>query len=82
MKFNINEYVKIKLNDNGIDILRKRHNELRLRVPSIGDFVEPVKDDDGYSSFPLWALFDTFGEYVHLGCIPPFDTTIIIPERK
>lgn len=78
MKFNVNNWVKVKLTDRGFDILRLQHEVLRLSVPSIGEFRSPEVDSDGYSKFQLWCFMQDFGPHVGLGIEMPFDSEIII----
>jgi len=82
MKFNVNDTIKVRLNARGIAIMEKHHNELRLRIPAIKEFKAPAVDDHGYSSFQLWAFMQEFGPYMVLGLEVPFDSEIIIPEKK
>lgn len=78
MEFNINEYVSVKLNDIGRQILRNRHAELKARFPKLPDYTEPEVDADGYTKFRLWHLMDVFGSQTKLGMELPFETTIRI----
>ena len=80
MQFNVNDSVRVKLNDRGVKILRERHDELRKRLPSVGNFTLPAVDENGWSKFQLWDLMRIFGPHISLGMVTPFDTTIEIPE--
>ena len=81
MKFNINEKVKVKLNEHGLKILKDQHDELRGWCPSIGEYREPKIDNDGFTEFQLWNLMEKFGSHITLGSIPPFETEIEIPDN-
>lgn len=81
MKLNINDTVKVKLTDAGIAILRKNHDELARSFPKLGDFKLPIVDPDGYSSFQLWGLMETFGPYMHIGFKVPFETEIVVNDK-
>jgi len=74
--FNINEYVRVRLSSEGLAILMDRHSDLARRWPSVGDFVPPKVDSDGWSEFQLWNLMQIFGPHITMGCKPPFETTI------
>lgn len=75
--FNINESVKIKLMQKGLDILRANHDELRTHVPSLGEFTPPSVDSEGYSTFQMWDLMNTFGSHMYMGNIKfPFEMNI------
>lgn len=82
MLFNLNETVRVKLKPEGIEILRKRHEEYRSKIPSFGEFKPPVTDEEGWSKWQLWDFMRTFGPHISMGRIPSFETTIDIPEKK
>ena len=81
MKFNINNYVRVKLNDRGKKILREQHEKFIADNPRISDEFKEFKlpiDDDGWSKWQMWKLFETFGQHMWLGCVIPFETEIEI----
>jgi hypothetical protein len=85
-KVNINEQVKVKLTDIGISILKSKRDELNAMIQSVGgkclgEF-ELKTDVDGYSTFQIWDLMNTFGEYMVMGFNVPFETDIIIKNGK
>ena len=83
MKFNINNYVKVKLRDRGREILKEQHEELnRLTHGALSEFKLPKEDRYGWSEWQLWNLISTFGENVHMGQEPHFETEIVICEEK
>jgi hypothetical protein len=67
--FNINDHVFIRLTELG----KKYVKETCGRLPS--------EDGDGWSQWQLWDVMSTFGEHIHLGCEPLFQTNIRIPVR-
>ena len=84
VKFNVNDYIKVKLNKSGIDLMRQNHNKI------FGDFSsdlldkytfqEPEVDEKGYTKFQMWHFMDEFG-HVGMGVfngLRPYDTNIII----
>ena len=81
MKFNINDYVKVKLTEKGLRTLKKQHEELKRKAPSIGEYREPKIDREGYTKFQLWDLMSHFGTECSLGLEIPFDTEIIICDK-
>lgn len=81
-EFNINDYVSVKLNDAGREILRQDHEAFRRMVPNTRAFVPPEEDEDGFSRFQLWDLMHKFGPHISLGRIPPFETTIRFSSAK
>lgn len=78
LKFNINGYVKVKLNDSGITELKRQHKKLSESFPKLGEFKSPKVDDDGYSKFQMHDLMLRLGHLCQLGFEPPFDANIII----
>lgn len=82
MKFNLNETVKVKLNEHGIAILRRNHeavfknyrNGMQEKYP----FKMPAIDKDGWTEFQMWKFMQEFGSSIHMGCKMPFETTIEI----
>lgn len=74
--FNLNEYVRVKLNERGLEILRANHARLFERVPQAGPFVEPAKDADGWSRFQGWEIMRDFGPHMKMASPPPFEPTI------
>lgn len=80
-KINFNEYVKVKLTQYGVDILRLRHESLdrQLKKNGYGE-LGPFKlemDDEGYTKFQIWRLINIFGDYVHEGMEQPFESDMI-----
>ena len=84
MKFNVNDYVKVKLNDRGLEILKKQYDDLAAEFPSLKkeEFQPPKTDENGYCKFQLWVLMETFGSSIGLSFIPPFETEIIIGDDE
>jgi hypothetical protein len=81
MNFNINDKVRIKLNDTGREILKAHHQELYGSIGRPNQPYHPVHEDaEGWSDWQLWYVMATFGPYIHLAGTPPFETTIQIKE--
>ncbi len=82
MKFNVNEYVRVKLTPTGKDILRKKFDELHANFPQeFKEFSLPKEDSEGFSLWQMSSLFADFGEHIYTGCEPPFETEIEIVEK-
>jgi len=80
MKFNINEYVKVRLTEVGRESLRKQHTELFRGYPSPMEYREPEVDAEGFTKFQLWDLMNKLGPGCWNGCQVPFEMEIEIPE--
>ena len=78
MKFNVNHDVKVKLTPKGINILKRRHEELCRLIDKEPDFKEPKVDEDGYVTFQMWNLMHCFGHEICLGQELPFKAEIIL----
>lgn len=82
MLFNVNHYVRVKLTQVGLDELKRQHDELYAKVPSIHAWKPPVTDKDGWSKHQLWSLMQDLGHLCGLGRATPFETTIEIIEGQ
>ena len=77
MLFNINQTIKVRLNEKGYDILREKHNKIRRKCPKLKSY-EPPPTVDGWSEWQLWDFMQTFGPYVGWGKLLPFEADIRI----
>jgi len=73
IEFNISESVMVMLTERGRRCIAYTAESIGL-APHI-----PKEDAKGWSSWQLWCLIEEFGPYIHLGCLPPFETVIRIP---
>ncbi len=80
----VNDYVKVKLNQMGKDIYFHRHDDIRKEYVEKNGYYPvcfqsdyPKTDENGYSSFPLWEFMKIYGDYMVLGKNLPFDTELI-----
>lgn len=85
LKFNINHYVLVKLNDLGYQTLVDEHNSYLDTIPnwkekSIDDFKKEA-DEDGYTKFQLWDFMSKFGSDIGMGMEQRFETNVLIHER-
>lgn len=82
MRFNVNHYVKVKITERGMDILRKKHAEWVNLGVLTSTFTPPKTDADGWSEWQMHDLMHTFGEHMYMGPPAPFETTIQIIGNK
>lgn len=82
-KFNFNQLVKVRLKQEGIDILRQQHDEFRSKYKGLklSPFTIDI-DDEGYTSFQMWDLMQRFGEYMTLGFDTPFHLDVIMCDGE
>ncbi|MDQ0492754.1 hypothetical protein [Paenibacillus brasilensis] len=80
-KINFNEYVKVKLTETGLKILREQCNELNSYIGQRGGSkvfgIHNKTDDEGYTRFQIWDLINTFGTHLTMGLPEPFESTMI-----
>lgn len=85
--FNINYEVKVKLTSRGLQILREQDIEFFKKNPHLVETLKdytPSKrkpDENGWCTWQLWDLMNTFGDHIYNGCQPPFELEIeILPK--
>lgn len=85
-KVNINETVKVKLNEVGLAIYADRaketnkrfeENNVKWKCP-----LYPKRDDKGYVKFQLWDLMNLYGEHLGLTLMSPFEDNVIYFDDK
>lgn len=85
MKFNVNDYVKVKLNEKGINIYLERNQHLRDMMSKYYNHeyvVKPPKiDEEGFTKFQMWDLMQLYGPYLGLGMDLPFETEILLEDK-
>jgi len=81
IKINLNDTVKVKLNDFGIELLKEKHRYYDSLIPNHKPFELPKRDADGYTEYQLYELFENFGSSIRFACVVPFDTDIIIQVK-
>lgn len=79
--FNVNEFVKVKLTEEGKRILKDKHDNLRSKFPTLGEFKLSL-DQDGYYNVQLWCLMQEFRDCIYMGCELPFETDIKINIKE
>ena len=77
IKVNMNDNVKVKLLQKGIDILESKHNWLKSIDSNIPGF-ELKLDEEGYYKDQLWSLMSDFGTHIGMGTSSVFETNIIM----
>lgn len=83
MKFNINNYVKVKLTDHGKEILLKQAEEFRSEHPNIASYYElPKEDDEGFSKWQLHSLMYRLGHLMFICGENVIETEIEIIENQ
>lgn len=75
---NLNDTVKVKLSDRGLEIHRESWDKIMCNSPYQNSYIPPSVDEEGYSYFQLWDLMHIFGSKVSMGLKLPFKDTDII----
>ncbi len=77
MKYNLDDYVGVKLTKRGREIYKEFYDNL---VKDMSDDAkkrilnyEPLKDDEGYLKLQLWELMNIFGRNLITGAETPFE---------
>ena len=81
MRFNINNYVKVKLTDYGRKAHRQWHDNLHSHVTKEKRdlwYLAPEEDADGWSRWQMWYLMQRVGWACGMGGPIPFETQIEI----
>ena len=80
-KTNLNNYIKVKLKPEGVEIYRKYH--VTVFGDSLEDYLFDYKvDEDGYFKIQLWRFVNIFGEYMVMGYEMPFDLNVMIQSEE
>jgi hypothetical protein len=84
MKFNLNDEIKFKPTERGLEILRQ--DTRQLEGEDLEDVINTLYHYDGeYMSTTLWDFANTFGKYfsqIYTGQELPCDMNIEINNRK
>lgn len=81
IKFNINDYIKVKLTPKGKMILYEQHEQFLKSISEERRSKFPYKltlDEDGYFKEQMWSIMNTFGSYIVMGTDNVFETNIIM----
>ena len=69
-KFNLNDYIKVKLTDYGKDIYFHKLDVLITEYPLLRDQLKPCfpeTDENGFTEFQMWEFIQLYGPYIYLG---------------
>lgn len=82
-KANINDYVWVRLTEEGHEIYNNYYKEINDMIPNY-DVVTPKLDTDefGYSRFQLWWFMQVFGKHFHIGFGGPCETEVYIEVHE
>ena len=85
LRFNINDYIRVKLLDKGYQLLADRHNRylnvLKTWDERNADYYRKKADSEGYTSFQAWDFMETFGSVTGLGAHGYYSTDILIEKK-
>lgn len=71
----LNDQVKIKLFEPGIEHLKRHYQELNI------PYEDPKVDADGYATMTLWCVMSTFGEILYNGAPHAFELAIDLEAK-
>jgi hypothetical protein len=74
-EFNINDMIKVKLTERGLNIHKQYHLDLlgNLDISTV-----PEVDASGYSEFQMWEFMAIFGPHMYNGCKPICSMKILL----
>ena len=85
IKFNINDYVWVKLTDIGWKLLKKHHEKFNKLMESCGEASPPYQppiEIDGWSKWQMRDLFHQLGGHLKMGFDLPFASNILLEDRR
>ena len=71
-KANLNDYVKVRLNDYGICVYKSFYAKYGLDAPQL------KMDEEGYVKFQVWDFMGIFGDSMRIGGRLPCDLNVLI----
>lgn len=77
---NLNDSVRVKLTDHGRSVHAKDHADCWGSAGVIRPYTPPKEDADGWSTWQLWVLMQTFGPHIYMGATPCFLGDIEVVE--
>lgn len=83
LKMDVNTFVKVKLTDFGVAVLKAKHEKYKVWCYQNGIKVTEIDftlelDEDGYYTQPLWKLMKVFSEYVHPNEKTVFESELMV----
>lgn len=67
MVINMNDRIKVRLNDRGRDIWYHQYDEIAKEYPKCGIRPSyPKTDENGYTDMQLWVFMELYGPYTHM----------------
>ena len=82
--FNINDVIKVKLNEVGLAIYSDRAKEINKKFEENNikyrSSIFPKRDDKGFVKFQLWDLMNLYGKHLELSLTSPFEDNKIYFE--
>nr|DAG79577.1 MAG TPA: SOS regulatory protein LexA [Caudoviricetes sp.] len=75
MALGLNDQVKIKLFEPGIEHLKRHYHDLNI------PYEEPKLDSEGYATMTLWYVMSTFGDILYNGAPHAFELAIDLEAK-
>ena len=80
--YNLNQSIRVKLNDKGYQLLADDHNRYVVWIPSFkkrtATYYKRKADKEGYTKFHLWEFMQLFGNVTGMGFDSYYDINILI----
>ena len=83
IKFNINNYVYVKITPIGLKELKRQHDDLYSQVPILQNtkFNPPKEDNEGWSKWQMHDLIGKLGYMTKMGFEVPFEIEIMFEVK-
>ena len=84
-KFNLNDYIKVKIHPEGFEYWKKQDDDF-YHAHNLQQYIKPLADykskadADGYVKFQAWDFIDKFAASLDFGRKTVFHTDIIISD--
>ena len=79
---NLNENIKVKINDEGYQYMADKHNEIMKEWTHLkshsAEHYKMKADKDGYTKMQFWNFIEEFGPITHIGFQLYYDPNILI----
>lgn len=80
--FNLNDYIKVKMNQQGLAIYRKRYDDLWNGKKPLFEYQPPKTDENGWSEWQAWEFMHIFGQHLGNGFNNPCETSVYIQNNE
>lgn len=85
-QFNLNESIRVRLNDKGYQRLADLHNQyigtFKQWPYRDAEYFKSRADNEGYTTFQAWVFIEKFGEVTSIGMGQGYSPNILIEAKN